>query len=129
MDVGLLEAVFDAPIGTLLAVAGIVLLLVAAGLRWKFEPGTYGRLFAGAMGIVLVAVGTVLVVTDESPDKVAALPTATASPSVTATATDTATGRANRDRQRHRDRHNHSDGNPLPKGATGSRYSPRPAGR
>ena len=71
MDVDVLEAVFDAPIGTLLAVAGITLLLVAAGLRWKFETGKYRRLFAGATGIVLVGAGTVLAVTDESPEQAA----------------------------------------------------------
>ncbi len=52
-------AIFSAPLATILVVAGIVFLLIAVlgAVAGRIDPGKGGRIAAGAIGIVLLAVG------------------------------------------------------------------------
>lgn len=52
-------AIFSAPLATILVVAGIVFLLIAVlgAVAGRIDPGKGGRIAAGAIGMVLLAVG------------------------------------------------------------------------
>ena len=54
-----MDALFSAPLANILVVAGVVFLLVAVlgTVAGKIDPGKGGRIAAGAIGVVLLAVG------------------------------------------------------------------------
>jgi hypothetical protein len=58
----LLKSVFAAPVGTILIIAGICFLAVAVvgNVSGRIEPGTSGRIGAGVLGIVFLAMGLAL---------------------------------------------------------------------